>query len=104
MGADRPSISAASRRWKSVRKCSPGTQALRYLKRFRSVACLNGHVHQLFFKTEVHADHQPNCATKTEPAELARNQVYYESRHAAHGHLDGHHGASAVKCQQVTST
>jgi 3',5'-cyclic AMP phosphodiesterase CpdA len=28
------------------------TQALSYLKRFSSVTCLNGHVHQLFSKTE----------------------------------------------------
>ena len=28
------------------------TQALSYLKRFSSVTCLNGHVHQLFTKTE----------------------------------------------------
>jgi 3',5'-cyclic AMP phosphodiesterase CpdA len=28
------------------------TQALSYLKRFASVTCLNGHVHQLFSKTE----------------------------------------------------
>lgn len=28
------------------------TQALSYLKRFASVTCLNGHVHQLFTKTE----------------------------------------------------
>jgi len=28
------------------------TQALRYLRRFSSVTCLNGHVHQLFTKTE----------------------------------------------------
>ena len=27
-------------------------QALSYLKRFASVTCLNGHVHQLFTKTE----------------------------------------------------
>jgi hypothetical protein len=27
-------------------------QALSYLKRFSSVTCLNGHVHQLFTKTE----------------------------------------------------
>jgi hypothetical protein len=27
-------------------------QALSYLKRFSSVTCLNGHVHQLFSKTE----------------------------------------------------
>src|SRR4051812_22012818 len=95
MSADRPSISAARKRWRSVRKCSRGTQALSCLKRFSSVACLNGHVHQLFSKTEVHADDEPNCATKAEPAELARNHVYYESRHAAHGRLDGNQGASA---------
>jgi hypothetical protein len=29
-------------------------QALSYLKRFSSVTCLNGHVHQLFSKTEGH--------------------------------------------------
>ncbi|MBI3691181.1 MAG: metallophosphoesterase, partial [Mycolicibacterium aromaticivorans] len=28
------------------------TQALSYLRRFSSVTCLNGHVHQLFSKTE----------------------------------------------------
>jgi hypothetical protein len=28
------------------------TQALSYLKRFSSVTCLNGHVHQLFSKAE----------------------------------------------------
>jgi 3',5'-cyclic AMP phosphodiesterase CpdA len=28
------------------------TQALSYLRRFSSVTCLNGHVHQLFTKTE----------------------------------------------------
>jgi hypothetical protein len=28
------------------------TQALSYLKRFASVTCLNGHIHQLFTKTE----------------------------------------------------
>src|SRR6476661_6546784 len=28
------------------------TQALSYLKRFSSVTCLNGHIHQLFSKTE----------------------------------------------------
>jgi hypothetical protein len=28
------------------------TQALSYLRRFSSVTCLNGHVHQVFCKTE----------------------------------------------------
>ena len=33
-------------------EASDATQALSYLSRFSSVTCLNGHVHQVFSKTE----------------------------------------------------
>jgi hypothetical protein len=36
----------------SARGADDATQALSYLRRFSSATCLNGHVHQLFSKTE----------------------------------------------------
>ena len=66
------------------------TQALSYLRRFSSVTCLNGHVHQLFTKTEGNvtfysatttayplptpgqATHRPRCRSPCPPTSCDR--------------------------------